>query len=537
MTTRKDFARHPPGGKARAFRLYRAEHDPRAAALAVLSRVMSGNADSQAALDEALRSPSLAPTDKRLCTELVYGVLRRYISLNAFAGIFLSRPDKLPGEMRLTLLLALYEMACLRIPHHASVGWAVNHVRNRFGQGLSKVANGALRAMQRKLGQFADPRLIARSAASEEEGLSRFFAVPAWMVRLWLQNYGPRATRLLLDAAGRAAPAGLRLNRACPDWEQSKNTLIRLYESGHATMAATKDAVPEKSVSPLAGTAPRPEEISLAPADSGTAAAPLPAPRNDAAAFAEGGGDAFLPSGSKERESSGKRLFSVAPCALGFSGTLPWQTRTLLAEGKASRQSVASYEALEAFGPASWELPIWDCCAGRGGKTMTLLEQGIAVELASDPSEQRLNALPQEYARLGLTHPPCPETLALSVEEVVARLAGREPHRSFGTILIDAPCSGLGTLSRRPEIRFRRSPEDLNALAGLQKRILNQVWPYVKPGGSLVYLTCTLNPPENELQIADFLATHSNGELIEEFRTDFASPLNEFFYGARIKKL
>ena len=84
--------------KGGSLRLHRAGHDPRAAALMVLSQVLDGRADSQAALDEALHSPLLTPTDKRLCTELVYGVLRRYIALEDFANGFLSKPDKLPAE-------------------------------------------------------------------------------------------------------------------------------------------------------------------------------------------------------------------------------------------------------------------------------------------------------------------------------------------------------------------------------------------------------------------------------------------------------
>lgn len=508
MTTNKDSKVEPARAKGRSFRLHRAEHDPRAAALAVLSRVMFGNADSQAALDEALRSPSLVPTDKRLCTELVYGVLRRYMALESFAGGFLRKPDKLPGEMRLVLLLALYEMACLRIPHHASVGWAVGHVRNRFGQGLSKVANGALRAMQRALGEFANPR-IDQSGASEEERLSRLFAVPDWIVRLWLRSYGPEAARILLDAAGHPAPVGLRLNRARRGWEQTKNELVRLFEPDQVKRA---DAVAATATSVRNG----PD----GPGDS-----------------AEVEADASEVSGIKDRVLHDGRLFLAGSCGLGFSGALPWQTRTLLKEGKASRQSAASYEALEAFEPGSWQLPIWDCCAGRGGKTLPLLEQGIAVEVASDPSAQRLNALPEEYARLGLANPPCPAILPLSVEEAAARLAEQRPSQHFGTILIDAPCSGLGTLSRRPEIRFRRTQADLDALAGMQKKILALAWSHLKVGGSLVYLTCTLNPAENEAQVADFLANHSDAEVLKEFRTDFSSPLREFFYGARIRKL
>ena len=517
MPTNSDLQQQPekPAKKSASFRLHRAGHDPRAAALTVLAQVLDGRADSQAALDEALRSPLLTPTDKRLCTELVYGVLRRHIALEDFANGFLSKPDKLPAEMRLVLLQALYEMACLRIPHHASVGWAVGHIRNRFGQGLSRVANGALRSMQRSLNEFGNPCRVLRDANAAEDALARFFAVPAWIVALWLRHYGLQATHALLEAAQGAAPSGLRLSRACRDWEQTKAALIALYEPKQIKESADR----------------RPAELKISGTKVGGRHGDF-AP-NAATAMEKSDLGAVL---LKPLAPSVEKLFLAGACGLAFPGPLPWQTRDLLQEGRASRQSAASYEALEAFEPSSWRLPIWDCCAGRGGKTLALLEQGIKVELASDPSERRLSALAEEYARLKLTDPPCPEVLPLSVEEAAARLAGQARPRTFGTIVIDAPCSGLGTLSRRPEIRFRRVPDDLAKLADTQKRILNLAWERLEPGGSIVYLTCTLNPAENEDQVARFLEQHENAELFREFQTDFFSPLREFFYGAQISK-
>ena len=487
MTKKTEAGMPAASDKRRSFRLHKAAHDPRAAALMALSRVLLDAMDSQAALDEALRSPSLVPTDKRLCTELVYGVLRYYLRLKSFAETFLSKPGKLPDEMGLAILLALYEMTCLRIPHHASVGWTVGHVRNRFGQGLAKVANGALRAMQRSLGDFSDIRSDFLCLDSEEGFLSRLYAMPVWIVGLWCDSYGLEAARALLRASLATPPSGLRLNRGCQGWEHTLGELLQAHES------ARGDAV--KSGSECG--------------DSGD---------------------------SEQGRRDAPYILPIGVCGLAFSGPLPWQARTLLKEGKASRQSAASYQVLEFFEPATWELPIWDCCAGRGGKTLTLLEQGIEVGLVSDPARQRLSALPLEYARLGLTHPPCPQILPVPVAEAVAHLEGANWGCQFGTVLIDAPCSGLGTLSRHPEIRLRRTPEDLIKLAAMQKEILAQAWVCVKPGGCIVYITCTMNPAENQEQIASFLRGHPDAELLTEFQTAFTSPLYEFFYGARIRK-
>jgi len=431
--------------KKKSLRLHKADHDPRAAALVALAQTLFTSANSQAALDEVLSSAALMPTDKRLCTEITYGVLRWHLRLKEFSERFLPRPDKLPEEMRLTLNAALYEMAFLRVPHHGPVGWAVTHVANRFGKGLGDVANGALRAMQRGLKDFHSP----------DVPLTTRYAMPEWLTDMWMALYGETATLALLEASQSVPPSGLRLNRARTGWIDARAGLL----AEHANSAQP-----------------------------------------------------------------------VGSSALAFDGPLPWQAKELIKEGRASRQSAASYEALESLNPALWPQPLWDCCAGRGGKTLALLEQGIPVALASDPAAHRLDGLVKDYDRLGmadLNGPPCPPILAVTPENVT---------ENFGTILVDAPCSGLGTLARRPEIRLRRTPEDLDTLAATQRRILEVAWPRLRSGGRLIYLTCTLNPAENEDQIAAFVARHPDAMQTGEFRTPFDSPLREFFYGAVLEK-
>lgn len=489
--------------RVQPLRLHKADNDPRASALAALSQVLSGKADSQAALDAALRSDRLVPTDKRLCTQLVYGVLRWLSRLELFASRFVRRPGKLPSEMRLVLLLALYEMVYLRIPHRASVSWGVEHVRNRFGQGLARVANGALRSMQRQISEYAEPE-----NARDDASLSRRYAMPLWIVRLWRESCGLEAALAILSASQRTPPSGLRLNAAAPGWEAALAALQKEMATNGGRGRKKTPPEDDNSVEEVETTA---REFQ---ADAGAAAEPSLRAK-----------EALFP-------------LLISSCGLAFSGTLPWQARRLIEEGKASGQSAASYAVLQAFAPECWSQPVWDCCAGRGGKTMALLEQGVPVALASDRSENRLQALSRDYERLGLSDPPCPVLLPPPVERAAASERG-EPAcapEMFGTVLVDAPCSGLGTLSRRPEIRLRRSPEDVAGLAALQRRILEAAWSRLLPGGSLIYLTCTVSPPENQNQIASFLGDHADARLCRELLPDPFSPLGEFFYGAQLRK-
>ncbi|MGL1863599.1 MAG: antitermination protein NusB [Pseudodesulfovibrio sp.] len=181
-----------------------------------------------------------------------------------------------------------------------------------------------------------------------------------------------------------------------------------------------------------------------------------------------------------------------------------------------ARQSFAARQAIEALDPDSWPGPVWDACAGRGGKTRILCEKGIEV-FASDPHRGRLAALNRELP---------------DVKTFEANAASAKPPREPGTILLDLPCSGLGVLSRRPDTKWKRRTKDLDDLVKLQTEILENAAKQVKRGGKIALITCTLNPDENEGLVEQFLAAHPTASLSKEWTTPPDSPLGEFFYGA-----
>ena len=181
-----------------------------------------------------------------------------------------------------------------------------------------------------------------------------------------------------------------------------------------------------------------------------------------------------------------------------------------------ARQSFAARQAIEALDPETWPEPVWDACAGRGGKTRILLEKGLKV-FASDPHRGRLSALERELK---------------GVETFEANAATAVPPHEPGTILLDLPCSGLGVLSRRPDTKWKRKTKDLDDLVKLQTEILENAAQRVKRGGKIAVITCTLNPDENEGLIKGFLKTHPHASLKREWTTPPDSQLGEFFYGA-----
>lgn len=154
-------------------------------------------------------------------------------------------------------------------------------------------------------------------------------------------------------------------------------------------------------------------------------------------------------------------------------------------------------------GPKRGEMII-DFCAGAGGKTLLIgaLMRSTGRLYAFDVSQYRLARLGPRLARSGLSNVE-PVTIANENDTRVKRLAGKA-HR----VLVDAPCSGTGTLRRNPDIKWRQNPDALAELCELQARILASAARCVAPGGRLVYATCSLLEQENEAQAKAFLEAH-----------------------------
>jgi 16S rRNA (cytosine967-C5)-methyltransferase len=142
---------------------------------------------------------------------------------------------------------------------------------------------------------------------------------------------------------------------------------------------------------------------------------------------------------------------------------------------------------------------VLDACAAPGGKSCHILEREPAVQLtAVDLDKERLERVRENLQRLKLQ-------ASLSVGDAAAP-EGEWAQSSYDRILLDVPCSATGVIRRHPDIKLLRRPEDISTLVELQQRILSKVWHLLKPGGILLYATCSLLPQENEQQIERFLA-------------------------------
>jgi len=148
---------------------------------------------------------------------------------------------------------------------------------------------------------------------------------------------------------------------------------------------------------------------------------------------------------------------------------------------------------------------ILDVCSAPGGKATHIAElmKDRGTVIARDIHEHKVKLIEDAVERLGLGIVKTEVFDAAELDERIVQKADR--------VLIDAPCSGLGIIRKKPDIKWARNQEDMDEITGLQKKIIHTASSYVKPGGVLVYSTCTINPMENEDIIEDFI--RSNGEF------------------------
>lgn len=177
------------------------------------------------------------------------------------------------------------------------------------------------------------------------------------------------------------------------------------------------------------------------------------------------------------------------------------------AEGHVSVQDGAAQQAAYLLDCQTGDY-VLDCCAAPGGKTCHILERcpDVAAMTAIDIEENRLVRVHENLTRLNL-----------SAKVITGDAADPEQwwdKQQFDRILLDAPCSGTGVIRRHPDIKWLRKATDIDTLVILQQQIMKSIWTLLKPGGTLIYATCSVLPEENYQQVAKFLAENADAELV-----------------------
>jgi len=432
--------------------------------------------------DDLLRGKavnSLSPADRNLATALVLGVLRWQIRLDHQLHLLLKRPNaKLDSEILIALRLGAFQLLHLdRIPARAAIDESVELAKQSGHRFASGMVNAVLRKLcgapktKEKLDALkghgfrraekdgkTDAALAAEGMLPEKSvaELALTESHPTWMVERWTNFYGLEAARAICRH-GQSQPAlTARLVEAVPDGQPSVEV-------------CGLPPFPQKEAEKMG----HPNVV----AEHGLAGIVLEAGELLTAARTVVSGD-------------------VTATAAVHEGRVRLQD-----EGS---QLVAELAALAGDSLHPNEQKILDACAAPGGKTLILAERNPHARIvACESSVQRFDQLRKR--------------LAVHAERVECRLADATALAEdavFDLALADVPCSGTGTLGRNPEIRHRLRPEDLPRQAERQRAILHSALRAVRPGGLVLYSTCSLEPEENEQVVAAVLAATSNVRLI-----------------------
>ena len=448
---------------------------PRQVAWQVLQAVAAG-AYADGALERELQRQPLVGQDRALATELAYGAIRQRRLLDAWLDQLGKVPaERQPPKLRWLLHLGLYQLlASDRVPASAAVTTSVELAKRGGLARLAPVVNGLLRSFLRQ--QEAGGGLVL--PADPALALAQRQSLPDWLAQALLAWLPPPQAEAFAGACNRPPSLDLR----CNPLRGSRDQLL-------ADLRA-----------------------------AGVAAEPL----------------AGLPQGL------------VLGGRSGDLRQLPGY-----AEGRWCVQDRSAQRIAPLLDPQPGER-ILDACAAPGGKSTHLAElmgdRGEVVAL--DRSAARLQRVGRNLERLGLTciqtrvgdgthlagrpqpTPADPENgesqgadgpgarTALAGARTALPSAGDGAwwQGGFDRILVDAPCSGLGTLARHADARWRIGPAAIDELVVLQRQLLEGLAPLLRPGGRLVYATCTVHPRENGDLIAAFLADHPDWQLLESWQ-------------------
>ena len=164
---------------------------------------------------------------------------------------------------------------------------------------------------------------------------------------------------------------------------------------------------------------------------------------------------------------------------------------------------------------------VLDVCAAPGGKSLLAARHGAVVE-ARDISPEKVDRIIENARRMHMYAPDedtdasADRTGTVTASVWDATADDPDSHGMYDVVIADLPCSGLGVLGKKPDIRYRVAPDDIDALARLQSQILDTVCEYVRGGGRLVFSTCTITRRENDANVTGFLETHPDFELREQ---------------------
>lgn len=388
-------------------------------AMLALYAVEKNGAYSNMALKEIFeKNRNMNARDKAFVTTLVYGTLKRLVTIDyIIEGYSSVRPKKISPYILTILRMGVYQIAFMdRVPENAAVNESVN-LAKRYGHRASAgFVNGILRNFVRNGFKYPE---------EENKRMQVEYSFPEWICKMWCDDFGEDFARDLMQALNEDAEMSLRVN----------------------TLKTTREEV------------------------------------------------------LRELNGAGRDgIFDYAIFSKGFdlSGSQIYRN------GFVTAQDTSAMAASEVLRPRPGDR-VLDICAAPGTKTTHIVQlmENRGEVTACDIHEHKLELIRRNAERMGAN---IIRTVCLDASKPIA-----EWSKSFDRVLADVPCSGLGIIRRKPDIKMKKE----TGLSELQYKILECAADYVKPGGELVYSTCTINRRENEDIIEKFLKKNKSFESVD----------------------
>jgi 16S rRNA (cytosine967-C5)-methyltransferase len=423
----------------------------RALAFEVLRATFESGAHTETAFRAGAERLGLDGRERAQAQRLAYGSVQRRGTSDAAIERLARRAIRLlDPPVAAALRLGLYELLFSDgTPDHAAVDQAVELTKGAGAAHASGFVNAVLRRAARERASLA----AALEDDSTPERAAIAHSAPEWLARMWWEELGPEGARSLLAACNRPAEVAMR-------------------------------------VAPLGG--------------DREGGAPVGAGGEDRLADARAGMLATLAEAGVEASPAGGPWPLDPPESLVVTGRTGEVAATLVAAGELTPQSRGSAAVIAVLAPQPGE-SVLDLCAGPGIKTGQIAartgDYGELISVELDP--ERAAEVVGQARRLGLH----------SVSVIEGDATGAQLPVGFDRVLLDAPCSDLGALASRPDARWRKSPRQIERVAAIQAGALSEAARVLRPGGTLVYSTCTISRRENEDQVAALLKAAGAGDV------------------------
>ncbi len=438
----------------------------------ILSTITAGGAYNNIALKNALSQSEYSALDRAFITELVNGTCRNLMFIDHCLQSFSNTPlQKIKPLLLSVLRISVYQIFYMdKVPPFAACNEAVDIAKKHFGK-LSGFTNGLLRNLIRNKDAVPLPALGTLTYLSVK------YSFPLWLLKKLGAAWSFEQTEDFCRLSNAAPRVNLCVNGL-------KTTRTQLLERLRAEGVEAEES----------------EHLELCLSIGGVNLSELAAYKEGLFHVMDESSVLAVRCLGLERERATKVGIAMRDCN-AMKEDNATRDCNVMKEGNATRGVNAMKD----------NFTVLDLCSAPGGKSFlmgqTLLNKGQIK--SRDLSEKKLGLLKTEAARLGL------ENLSIKVSD--ATVFDKDLEAWADVVLVDAPCTGFGVIRKKPDIKYTKTEADIKALAEIQRKILENAISYVKPGGILLYSTCTLTQEENQDQYTWIKAQGLKPESLEEW--------------------